>query len=304
MSASGAWYRSRQVLSCAGMDKKLTIAIVGAGNVGSALALSLHRSGYQIVEIITRIAPGSIRHARKIAAQVGAEVVPLPEAQPRAQLLWLCVSDSAIAQVALDLARTPGGQGRVAFHSSGALGSDELRPLRAAGATVASVHPMMSFVAGTDPDLAGVTFAIEGDAAAVRKAREIVRALKGRAIGIRKQDKALYHAWGAFASPLVIAELAAAERVASAIGISSLDARRTLEPMLKRTIENYVEHGAAAAFSGPIVRGDASTVRRHLAALKKVPRAREVYLALAREAVRELPCANRREFLRLFRKEE
>lgn len=286
------------------MGKKLTVAIVGAGNVGSALAVSLHRSTYRVLEVVSRKAAASHRRARKLAASVDAEVVRLDEAELRSQVVWVCVSDSAIAAVARDLARTSNWKGRVVFHSSGALTSDELGPLRKAGASVASVHPMMSFVRGSAPELAGVTFAIEGDTLAVRTARQIVRDLKGRELTIRKQDKALYHAWGAFASPLVIAELAAAEQVAAAIGISSLDARKTLAPMLRRTIENYIKHGPAAAFSGPIVRGDVETVRMHLSALKKVPRAREVYLTLAREAIRELPAANRRELLRLIAEEK
>lgn len=286
------------------MGKKLTVAIVGAGNVGSALAISLHRSGHTVLEIVSRGSAASNRKARMLAASVGADAVVLGDAELRAHLVWLCVSDSAIAEVARNLGSTSNWKHRTVFHSSGALGSDELRPLRDAGASVASVHPMMSFVRGRAPELAGVTFAIEGDAAAVRIARQIVRDLEGRALIIRKQDKALYHAWGSFASPLVIAELAAAEQVAAAIGISSKDARKTLAPMLRRTIENYVDRGAAAAFSGPIVRGDVETVRMHLMALKKVPRAREVYLTLVREGIRELPAGNKRALLQLIAEEE
>jgi predicted short-subunit dehydrogenase-like oxidoreductase (DUF2520 family) len=286
------------------MGKKLTVAIVGAGNVGSALAVSLHNSTYKVLEIASRKSATALRNTRKVAARVGAEVIALGDRELCAHLVWLCVSDSAVAEVARHLASASNWKGRVVFHSSGALSSDELGPLRDAGASVASVHPMMSFVRGKPPELAGVTFAIEGDALAVRSARQIVRDLKAREITIRKQDKSLYHAWGAFASPLVIAELAAAEQVAAAIGISSRDARKTLAPMLRRTIENYVTHGAAAAFSGPIVRGDVDTVRMHLKALKKVPRARQVYLTLAREAIRELPAANRRELLRLVSAED
>lgn len=286
------------------MGKKLTVAIVGAGNVGSALAISLHNSGYQIIEVVSRKSARSVRRARMLAASAGGQAIGLEDADCRAQLVWLCVSDGAIAQVAGHLAQRSGWKGRVVFHSSGALSSDELLPLKKAGASVASVHPMMSFVRGAAPDLGGVTFAIEGDTIALRTAREIIRRLKGRALAIRKQDKALYHAWGAFASPLLIAELAAAERVASAIGISSRDARRTLAPMLRRTIENYIANGAAAAFSGPIVRGDVDTVRRHVVALKRVPRAREVYLALAKEALRELPSARKNELMRVITDED
>ncbi|HYG99525.1 MAG TPA: Rossmann-like and DUF2520 domain-containing protein [Terriglobales bacterium] len=290
------------MLFCAAMGKNLTIAIVGAGSVGSALASSLLSTGHTVAEVIARDGASSRRRARKVADAIGAQVASIQEAEPTAKVVWLCVSDGAIRDVACQLARRPGWQGKIVFHSSGALSSDELQPLRAAGASVASVHPMMSFVRGAAPELSGVTFAIEGDPAALRVARSIVRRFNARVLTIRKQDKALYHALGAFASPLLVAELAAAERVAAAIGMSPAEARKTLAPMLRRTIENYINHGAAAAFSGPIVRGDVGTVRRHMEALTKVPHARAVYLELARHAVRDLPSANKNELSRLLGK--
>ncbi len=105
------------------------------------------------------------------------------------------------------------------FHSSGALTSDELAPLREKGARVASVHPMMTFVRGTVPEMAGVAFAIEGDAAAVRVATSVVQRLGGVGLTIKKQNKVLYHVFGSFASPLLVALLASLEEVAMAAGI-------------------------------------------------------------------------------------
>ena len=221
-------------------------------------------------------------------------------AECTASVVWVCVADSDIAEVAAQMAR---GQwkGRVVFHSSGALSSDALNPLRRRGANVASVHPMMSFVRGVRPALEGVTFALEGDEQAVRVARQIIQKWKARPIRIQKQDKVLYHAWGAFLSPLIVAELAAAETVAKAIGIDPASARKTMAPILRQTIENYLEHGPAAAFSGPIVRGDVDTIRRHLDALKRLHPANDVYLALARAAIALLPAGNRAQLEKLLR---
>ena len=274
------------------MPKKLNSAIVGAGRLGTALALALHEHGYVISEIVSRKSTQSRRNVRQLARKVGARAVTLG-APLNAELVWVCVPDGAIRSCAESLYEAQEWRGKLAFHTSGAVSSDELAALSQSGAAVASVHPMMSFVRGVMPDLKGVTFAVEGDAVAVRVARGIVRGLGANFLPVRKSDKALYHAFGAFGSPLIVAELAAAEQVAAAIGISPKMARKTLAPMLRRTIENYIEHGAAASFSGPIVRGDVETVRRHLLALNKVPQAKGVYLALAREAVRELPTANR-----------
>ena len=151
----------------------------------------------------------------------------------------------------------------------------------------------MTFVSRSIPSLKGVPFAIEGDAAAVKVARRLVRDLGGEAFSIRKQHKAAYHAWGAFTSPLLVALLVTGERLARAAGLSAVDVRKKMLPIIRQTIANYEALGPAGAFSGPIVRGDVEVVRKHLEVLGKVPEAGDVYLALARAALRYLPVGNR-----------
>jgi predicted short-subunit dehydrogenase-like oxidoreductase (DUF2520 family) len=277
-----------------------TFAIVGAGRLGSAIASALHTSGAVVSELVVRNRPSSIKAAKPLSRTVCAKVLT-DASKCTAQVVWVCVADSEIAKVARQMAKAGEWPGRAVLHSSGALSSDELDPLRRRGAHVASVHPMMSFVHGVRPALQGVTFAMEGDEQALRVARQVVRKWKARAIEIRKQDKALYHAWGAFLSPLIVAELATSEKVAAAVGISPVEARKVMAPILRQTIDNYLEHGPEAAFSGPIVRGDAETVRRHLQALKNVSPANDVYLSLARAAVDLLPAANRQKLKKLLR---
>ncbi len=283
------------------MATKPRIVIVGAGNFGTALAVSLRGAGYAIEAVIARRRGASLRKARTLARQVGAAAsVGLP-AKVRAKVIWFCVPDGQIALAARDLASQIEWDGKVALHSSGALASDELDALRRRGASVASVHPMMTFVRSSRPSLAGVPFAIEGDAAAVRAARRMVTDLAGYSCAIRKKDKAAYHAWGAFASPLFTALVATGEQVAAIAGMKRKEARRRIIPILLQTLANYASYGADAAFSGPIVRGDVDTVRRHLRVLGRVPPAREVYTALARAALRYLPAKRRGELTNALR---
>jgi predicted short-subunit dehydrogenase-like oxidoreductase (DUF2520 family) len=217
-----------------------------------------------------------------------------------AEVIWFCVPDAEIARAARALADKIEWKGRVTLHSSGALTSDELTVLRARGAAVASAHPLMTFVRGSRPPLAGVPFAIEGDAAALRVARRVIKDLGASAHAVRKEDKAVYHAWGTFASPLFTALLATTEQVASAAGVKRKDARRRMLPILRQTLENYAALGAPDGFSGPIVRGDIETVRRHLQVLRALPEAREVYLALARAALKNLPAKNKNALSKLL----
>jgi predicted short-subunit dehydrogenase-like oxidoreductase (DUF2520 family) len=282
-----------------GMAEKPSIAIVGAGNLGTALALALREAGYRIESVIARGHGKSITRARRLSKQVSSRAV-LGAEGVKARVLWLCVPDSEIARVALSLAERFEGKGRLVFHSSGALASETLAPLRRKGAAVASVHPLMTFVRGSRPLLEGVSFAMEGDPAAVQAARGIVCDLGGEPYAISRKEKNAYHAWGTFASPLLTALLATTEHVAELAGVTKKAARQRMFPMLLQTVRNYGTVGAAAGFSGPIVRGDVETVRRHLAVLRSSGVPRRVYLALARAALEYLPTKNKASLRRLL----
>ena len=143
------------------------------------------------------------------------------------------------------------------------------------------------------PRLEGVPFGVEGDADAVRLAKKLVRDLGGTAFPIETRNKVLYHAFDTFASPMMIALLSTLEQVGKAAGIKPSDVRTMAGPLLRQTLNNYLKYGAAAAFSGPLVRGDVATVRRHLTALRRVPEAREVYSGLSQAAVKFLPVKHR-----------
>jgi predicted short-subunit dehydrogenase-like oxidoreductase (DUF2520 family) len=281
--------------------KRLTkprIALVGAGNLAGALARSLRQAGYVIEQIVSRTPGASLQRAKRLAADVGASATVLENGKSKvtinAEMVWFCVPDGAIASAARSFATVVDWTGKVALHSSGALTSDELGALRRRGAAVASAHPLMSFVRGSRPALVGVPFAIEGDRRAVRAARDIVKNLGAEAYSIRAEDKAAYHAWGTFASPLLTALLATSEQVAFKAGVKRNAARKRMLPMLKQTLANYQTFGAAEGFSGPIVRGDVETVKQHLRVLRETPVAQRVYIALARAALAYLPAKNKK----------
>lgn len=280
------------------------ITIVGAGRLGRALALQLAKAGYALDEIVHRPLAASKTKASSLARRIGARPVPLAAARLDAPIVWLCVPDREIAPWARQLTSRTRWKGKIVFHSSGALSSAELDDLRKLGASVAAVHPFMTFVRKAEPSLDGVGFAVEGDPAAVKMAQTIVRDLGGDAFRIRRESKAAYHAFGGFVSPLFISLLATAEQVAHQAGIPAAAARKRMVPILRQSLENYEKFGAAAAFTGPIVRGDAGVVSKHLQSLKSMPQARHVYVALARAALRHLPARRRNELSRVLKKDK
>jgi predicted short-subunit dehydrogenase-like oxidoreductase (DUF2520 family) len=280
---------------------KTTITLIGAGNLARTLGPALLRAGYRIDAVAARETASSRRRAAMLARSLRARAIPVIQAGPHSDIIWICHTDDALAETGRSLARQRGWRGKIVFHSSGALGSGVLAPLKRAGASVASLHPMMTFVPGASPRMSEVPFAVEGDRAAVAAARRLVMRLGAEIFTIRKEFKTLYHAFGSLSSPLLVATLATAERVGRAAGLNANQIRRIIGPILRETIKNYLERGPGAAFSGPIKRGDLNTVRRHLRELKGVAGAGEVYRALVKSALLDLPAQNRRELSRLVR---
>jgi predicted short-subunit dehydrogenase-like oxidoreductase (DUF2520 family) len=281
---------------------KATITLIGAGNLAQALGPALKAAGYQIEFIAARETASSRRRAAMLAGTLEAHTQSLNDAGPHSEIVWICHTDDALAETAKLLARKPGWSGKIVFHSSGALSSDALSPLKRKDAHTASLHPMMTFVPGATPRMEEVPFAVEGDSRAVAVARRIVRDLGAESFAIKKAAKPLYHALGSFSSPLIVAALVTAERVGRGAGLTASQTRRVMAPILRQTMKNYAERGAAAAFSGPIKRGDLNTVLRHLKELKRVPGASEVYRALVKSALMDLPSAKRKELMRILQK--
>jgi predicted short-subunit dehydrogenase-like oxidoreductase (DUF2520 family) len=307
--------------------QKPTVTLVGAGKLAGFLAPALGQAGYRITEIVARERAGSMKRARALARRVGARAVSISRATLDADVLWLAVPDDELRRAAEVLARrmmiscgiasdartsdarssalrasrvsSPGL--RFAFHSSGALGSGELASLQKVGASVASVHPLMTFVPRSRPSLAGVPFAVEGNGAAIRAARAIVRELGANSFVMPTPRKAAYHAWATMTSPLLLAYLVTLEEVARAAGFGRVEARRMSLPIMRQTLENYARLGPGNSFSGPFVRGDAETVERHLALLGRSPKTRAVYVALALAGLDWLPVKNRKKLLRLLK---
>ena len=283
------------------MASKPSITIIGAGRLGVPLAEALVESGYLLREIVYRSPKNLKKRGHNLPGLIRHHSVSWERARFDADVIWLCVPDVQIMPVAQNLQSLTLWPKKIVFHSSGLLTSDALQVLRAQGASVASVHPLMTFVHGSKPPLKNVLFGLEGDQTAVKVARQIVKGLRGDPFLVRKRDKALYHVWGTLLSPLFLAFVATTEQVARYSGIPAQSAREKMFPIVMQTLSNYANRGLANSFSGPLVRGDSATIGAHLKALERIPEARETYIALARSALHYLPVRNRREIEKLLK---
>lgn len=275
------------------------ISIVGAGTLATALATALDRQGFPISEIISRDNLRSFRRARSLAKSAKGRASKITNARFEAALTWICVPDDAISDVAEQIAGRD-WKGKIVVHSSGALVSDVLHPLAQRGAQVASAHPLMTFVNSGVTDLRGVPFAMEGDAKALAVVGAVVRKLGGKPFRISPEHKPAYHAFGFFCSPAIVALIAAAQQVARLAGLSERRARELMEPIVRQTIENCFQTTPGKAFSGPLRRGDAATIRKHIEVLRQEPELLELYRALSRIALRELPVGKPDELKKLI----
>jgi len=247
------------------------VAVVGAGRLGTALARALAACGYEVRALVARRAG----HARRAVELAGVRALALPAARlaelPSSELLFITTPDDAVAGVAGRIAATARVRGRVALHTSGALSSEALAPLRAGGFRVGSMHPLaaVSDAAAGAESLRRAFYCVEGDAAAVAAARRVVRDLGGESFSIRTEDKALYHAAALTAAGHTVALFDIAAGLLARCGLAPQRARRVLLPLLGSTLENLSRSSPERALTGTFARGDAETVRKHLKALRE-----------------------------------
>jgi predicted short-subunit dehydrogenase-like oxidoreductase (DUF2520 family) len=272
-----------------------SVSIIGPGNWGISLAHALVVAGVGLDEVIFpsgRSGRGGAPRAR------GLPRTTLDRARLQADVLWLCVPDAVIAQVTHRLVKRVGAnglKGQIVVHSSGALSSTVLQEAARVGASVASVHPVMSFPTRAPVPLEGVPFGVEADASSRRILNAIVRRVGGRPFAVKTANKALYHAIGMLSSPLLVSHLVATQQTAALAGFTSREALRLIEPIARATLDNFFLKGAGKSFSGPIARGDAQTIRLHLQALEPHPILAGVYRSLALHALDALPAPGRKE---------
>ncbi|MEW6183175.1 MAG: Rossmann-like and DUF2520 domain-containing protein [Bacillota bacterium] len=250
------------------MHQHPKVAVIGAGRVGSALALSLTERGYPVAAVASR----SAASAERLAAKVGARVCAAAEAAREGELVFVTTPDGVIGTTAAEIAREGGIRGgQYVAHVSGAHPAAILMPAKEAGAVVFSLHPLQSFAT---PELAlerlpGSYFTFEGDRDAYPLARQLVDDLGGSLFQIEAAAKPLYHAAACVASNYLVTLLDLVLVLAGQSGLPRADILPAFLPLIQGTINNVSEVGPIAALTGPVARGDSGTIRQHAAAMGK-----------------------------------
>ena len=254
----------------------LRFSLAGPGRVGSSLAAWLTATGAEQVAVSGR------REGH----------IPLDALETAGQdLLLIAVPDSALEEVAAELARRP--QARVALHTSGSRDASVLAPLRAGGSAVGSLHPLKALPQPLpDPaEARGVFFAVDGDAPARDLAVRLAEAWGGVAAEVPPESRALYHFAATLAAGGVVTLLATASEIAGRLGLPAEVTRGYLElcrgalNAAARTLD--AGHPLSEAITGPAARGDEETLKRHFDALRSLdPERLPLAEVLARETRR------------------
>jgi predicted short-subunit dehydrogenase-like oxidoreductase (DUF2520 family) len=244
---------------------------------------------------ITFVAARKLAATRRAARFVG-KGIPLALSDPRllsASVFLITTSDSAIAEVATKLALQGNGKdgwrGKVVLHTCGSLSSAVLDPLKLRGAAIGSLHPYQTVPspqAGVR-NLRGCFWALEGDPRALRVARRWVKLLGGVAFSIRPEKKTLYHLSAFVVCPTVVTLMAQAASLLKQAGVPERISRPMLGRFVAETARNFEDLGGRRALTGPAVRGDWETIRRHLTALRQTaPEFEPVYRSLLKAMLR------------------
>jgi predicted short-subunit dehydrogenase-like oxidoreductase (DUF2520 family) len=241
----------------------LSLNIIGAGKVGRVFGrLFAQHQVFQIHHVFGRSALSLEQAVAFIGT--GVAVTDFAELAP-ADVTMLTVPDDKIARVCEELvALGLFKSGSIVFHCSGAKASTELIAASAAGAYVASVHPVCSFAnpGQLATHFAGSICSLEGDAAAVQALLPALQAIQAKVVLINAENKLLYHAGSVFASNYLVTLLEVALQTYQAAGIPADVAKAMAEALARQSLDNVSQLGTVKALTGPIARGDMATVEK------------------------------------------
>jgi len=263
------------------------ICIIGAGNIGGALAIAFSRAGFDVSQLVTNTRPVLARIRREI--DTDPEVVKWKNlTHIDAGAVFITTPDPQIENVSDSIAPLI-RKGQYVFHTSGSLSSAVLKSVAAQGAVIGSLHPLTSI---SDPvrgasQFDGAYFCVEGVPKAVKFGKKVARRLGGKSFSISTANKPLYHAAAVTAAGHVTALFDVAVEMLTKCGLSGEEARKIFFPLTESAIKNLRHQTPEDALTGTFARLDIDTFERHLASMHQslAPEIVDIYLDLGKRSV-------------------
>lgn len=246
---------------------RLGVGIISAGKVGSVLGAALRAAGHAVVGVY---AHSEASRDRADALLPDVPVLDVSTIVERSELVLLAVPDDQLPGLVDGLGKLGAWQpGQLVVHTAGRFGTDVLEPVRAAGGIGLAIHPSMTFT-GLSLDLQRLTdcsFGVTAAAPVLPIAQALVVEMGAEPVVIAEADRPLYHAALAHGSNHVMTLMGQSMQLLHKIGVEHPD--RMLGPLVRATVDNALASGENA-LTGPVARGDVSTVAAHVAALTEL----------------------------------
>ncbi len=261
----------------------LKLGFIGAGTVGTALAVRLAGNGYPVVAVSSRSQASAWKLAREIDGCRAYD--NHQDVADNAELVFVTTPDDAIAPVVSKVKWRPG---QSVVHCSGADSVDILKPARELGAEVGAFHPLQTFasVQQAIENIPGSTFALEAEGPLLETLKDMAEALGGHWVVLKASDKVLYHASAVIACNYMVTLVKLASDLWQSFDIPPRQATQALLPLIRGTLHNIETIGIPNCLTGPIARGDTGTINKHLDALNQsAPHLLTAYRELGRQTV-------------------
>lgn len=244
----------------------MRIGIIGAGKVGTTLGKYLSIHGKNVTGFYSRTHESADEAATFAETETYSSLCKLVE---KSDVIFITTPDGVIHQVWGDLLHQDISN-RIICHFSGSLSSHVFSGREEAGASGISMHPMYAF---SDKFHSYEQFhtaylTLEGDPEAVAVMKPMWEAIGHHVLTLKAEDKIKYHAAAAMASNEMLGLMQASLDILSECGFSEKDSMALLTPLVQGNIASMLEKGCVNALTGPVERGDAQTVRKHLQALE------------------------------------
>lgn len=257
--------------------------IIGAGVVGTTLAVLLNEAGCELIGVYTR----SERSYERFCSYLPTSHLNLDRLAETADILFITTNDNSIEKLAVKLTEERKSKsGQIWIHCSGSLRSEIMCKDLSLQVSYLSLHPLQTF-ANIDSALVlmpGTHFGLEGDSRETEEVgEELVKILGGIPHKIDPCQKNLYHAGAVAASNYLVSLVYLAVKLFKQAGIEKQDALQSLLPLIAGSYHNLEKVGLPDALTGPIARGDIEVVRKHL---QEIPlELKDIYQGLGRLAL-------------------
>ena len=253
---------------------RINLCVIGAGRVGTTVSYTLAEKELPNIKLraISSRSIESLNRAKKILGSKAAGVIFTRESSKAVSLancILICTPDDVINSVCSDIFKDKSKDFKnyYAIHFSGSKSLEVLNSARAAGAEIASIHPLKSFASIEEAikSLPGTIFGITYSSTESKKMAEfLVKSLGGEIIEVENNKKPLYHAAACVASNYLVTLINYAVLIHKKMGIKPEDSLKGLMGLVESTVSNIKKMGTEKSLTGPIARGDVGTIKEHV----------------------------------------